>query len=203
MAAVSMRVLNRLLYVYLSDVSASISDGDGESSRRWKSAFKKGRWFTRGWTLQELIAPVSVEFFSKGEERLGDKQSLEQTLHEITRIAIQALRGQPLSYFSVDERMSWAAKRQTKREEDEAYSLLGIFNISMPLIYGDRRQKALNRLWKEIKDDAFINLPIAKRASFDSHIEEHNSTYLLNTRTEFLYHIQGWQTTRTANPYSG
>ena len=78
--------------------------------------------------------------------------------------------------------MSWAAKRQTKREEDAAYSLLGIFNIHMPLIYGEGRQKALNRLRKQISDDQSIDLPIAKGASFDSHMEEHNARCLSNTR---------------------
>jgi ankyrin repeat protein len=138
-------------YVYLSDVSFS-SPGDDEYSKRWKSSFKRSKWFTRGWTLQELIAPTSVEFFSEEEQRLGDKQSMEQTLYKITGVAIQALRGSPLSQFSVDERMSWAKVRQTKREEDAAYSLLGIFNIHMPLLYGERREKALFRLKKEIKE---------------------------------------------------
>jgi hypothetical protein len=140
-------------YVYLHDVSFS-SPGDDEYSKRWKSSFKRSKWFTRGWTLQELIAPTSVEFFSEEEQRLGDKQSMEQTLYEITGIAIQALRGSPLSQFSVDERMSWAKERQTKREEDAAYSLLGIFDIHMPLIYGERREKALFRLKKEIKESS-------------------------------------------------
>ncbi|OCL00979.1 beta transducin-like protein HET-D2Y, partial [Cenococcum geophilum 1.58] len=138
-------------YVYLSDVSVSTSDGDNEFSRRWKPAFKKSRWFTRGWTLQELIAPASVEFFSKEETQLGDKQSLEQTLHEITGIAIQVLRGNSISYPPVDERMSWAARRETKREEDAAYCLLGIFDIHMPLLYGEGRKKAFARLQKEIQ----------------------------------------------------
>ena len=177
-------------YVYLSDVSV----------RRWKPAFKKSRWFTRGWTLQELIAPASVEFFSKEENRLGNKQSLEQSLHEITGIAIQALRGSPLSHFSVDERMSWAAKRQTKREEDAAYSLLGIFNIHMPLIYGEKRQKALNRLQKTIKDDNSINLSIAEGASFNSHMEEHNTRCLRNTRVELLGEIMEWAKDRNGKP---
>ncbi|KAF2647145.1 HET-domain-containing protein, partial [Lophiostoma macrostomum CBS 122681] len=134
-------------YVYLSDVSVS---GIDEFRRRWKPEFKRSRWFTRGWTLQELIAPKSVEFFSKEGQRLGDKQNLEQTLYEISGIAIQALRGSPLSHFSAKERLSWAANRQTKREEDEAYSLLGIFDIYMPAIYGEGRKGALNRLQKEI-----------------------------------------------------
>ncbi|RYP52195.1 hypothetical protein DL768_002637 [Monosporascus sp. mg162] len=186
-------------YVYLSDVSVSSSAGD-EFSRRWKPAFKRSRWFTRGWTLQELIAPASVEFFSKEEQRLGDKQSLEETLHEITGISIQALRGSPLSRFSVNERMSWAAKRQTKREEDAAYSLLGIFNIHMPLIYGEGRQKALNRLQKEIQDDKPARLPIARGASFDSHMEEYNPRCLPNTRTELLHHIGEWANDRNGKP---
>ncbi|KAI9862356.1 MAG: hypothetical protein M1813_004832 [Trichoglossum hirsutum] len=146
-------------YVYLSDVSVSGSVEEDEISRRWKPAFKKSRWFTRGWTLQELIAPPSVEFFSKEEQRLGDKQSLEQTLHEITGIAVQALQGSGLSHFSVNERMSWAEKRQTKREEDAAYSLLGIFDIQMPLIYGEGRKWALARLHKEIKESLKDELP--------------------------------------------
>jgi hypothetical protein len=138
-------------YVYLSDVSIGGSVGNNLSSQRtWKPAFQHSRWFTRGWTLQELVAPTSVEFFSKEGERLGDKDSMVQEIHEITGISVQALQGSPLSRFSVDERMLWAARRETKREEDAAYSLLGIFNIHMPLIYGEGGQKALNRLRKEI-----------------------------------------------------
>jgi hypothetical protein len=139
-------------YVYLSDVSSGISDENDECSRRWKSAFKKSRWFTRGWTLQELIAPLSVEFFSMEEERLGDKNSLEQTIHEVTGVASEVLKGRSLCQFSIDERFSWASKRQTKREEDTVYCLLGIFDIHMSLIYGEGRQKALKRLRKEIRE---------------------------------------------------
>jgi hypothetical protein len=137
-------------YVYLPDVSSGILDRSDECSRRWKPAFKTSRWFTRGWTLQELIAPVSVEFYSKEEEKLGDKRSLELTLHEVTGIATEALRGSPLRHFGIDERFSWASKRQTKREEDAVYCLLGVFDIHMPLIYGEGQQKALKRLQKEI-----------------------------------------------------
>jgi hypothetical protein len=135
-------------YVYLSDVSVD----DGVCSKGWMSDFKKSRWFTRGWTLQELIAPTSVQFFSKEERLLGDKKSLEGTLHEVTDIAIPALQGTALSLFEVDDRMSWAQNRDTKREEDAAYCLLGIFNIHMPLLYGEGREKAMNRLRKEIEN---------------------------------------------------
>ena len=142
-------------YVYLSDVSIDGSvESNPSSQQRWKPAFKKSRWFTRGWTLQELIAPTSVEFFSREGERLSDKISLAQEIHEITGISVQALQGNPLSRFSVMERMSWAARRETKREEDAAYSLLGIFDIHMPLIYGEGREKALIRLRKEIEESS-------------------------------------------------
>ena len=128
-------------YVYLSDVSINDYDQNDQFSQSWESAFRESRWFTRGWTLQELIAPASVEFFSREGKRLGDKKSLERQIHEITGIAVQALQGSPLSDFSVAERMSWAEKRETKRKEDKAYSLLGIFDIHMPLIYGEGRKK--------------------------------------------------------------
>jgi len=142
-------------YVYLSDVSTRDYDKYNQFSRfKWESAFRKSRWFTRGWTLQELISPASVEFFSMENDRLGDKKSQEQLVHEITGIPVQALRGSPLSHFSVAERMSWAEKRKTKREEDGAYSLLGIFDIHMPLIYGEGRNKAFFRLEKAIDESS-------------------------------------------------
>ncbi len=85
----------RKCYVYLSDVSTNQhNDPDGLSRAEWKSQFRKSRWFTRDWTLQELIAPASVVFYSTEHERLGDKTSLEQQIHEITGIPITALRGQ-------------------------------------------------------------------------------------------------------------
>ena len=138
-------------YVYLSDVSISGSIKDDQFSQwAWEPAFQKSRWFTRGWALQELIAPASVEFFSKEGEQLGNKKSLERHVHEITGIPVKALQGSPLSDFSVTERMLWAEKRETTREEDKAYSLLGIFDVHMPLMYGELREKALRRLREEI-----------------------------------------------------
>jgi hypothetical protein len=135
-------------YVYLSDVKHSTLDGDSESSLRGS------RWFTRGWTLQELLAPQSVEFFSTTRARLGDRESLKHIIHEITRIPVDALSGKQVSEYSVSERFSWADHRQTTRPEDGAYCLLGIFDIHLPLIYGEGREKALKRLKKEIQEDA-------------------------------------------------
>jgi len=138
-------------YVYLSDVSTNGFDQSGPSLQSWQSAFQKSRWFTRGWTLQELIAPRSVEFFCSNGNRLGDKKSLEKQLYKITGIPVSALQGSPLSKFSFEERISWAKTRETKREEDEAYSLLGIIDISMPVIYGEGRENAFRRLNREWK----------------------------------------------------
>jgi hypothetical protein len=132
-------------YVFLSDIPRPTVDSESHQLP-WESAFRTSRLFTRGWTLQELIAPKSAEFFSKDGELLGDKTSLERHLCEITRIPSKALRGSPLAEFSITERMSWAETRQTTREEDMAYSLLGIFDVYMPLIYGEGRANAVRRL---------------------------------------------------------
>src|SRR5262249_11387229 len=118
-------------YVYLSDVLVH-NDDHAQTQRMWEQEFRKSRWFTRGWTLQELIAPESVEFFSQERKHLGDKTTLEQQIHEVTQIPTAALRGAPLSDFGVDERMRWTANRNTKRKEDKAYCLMGIFNVFIP-----------------------------------------------------------------------
>ncbi|KAF2470888.1 TPR-like protein [Lindgomyces ingoldianus] len=134
-------------YVYLSDVSTSGFANNDQS-------FQKSRWFTRGWTLQELLAPTAVEFFSMEGDLLGDKGSLVQEISNTTGISVKALQGSSLSHFSINERMSWTRRRETRREEDMAYSLLGIFNIHMPLIYGEGQEKAMKRLQKEIRESS-------------------------------------------------
>ena len=102
-------------YVYLSDVSTRKRKASNTSTEcTWESAFRASKWFTRGWTLQELLAPRSVEFFSLEGNRLGDKKTLEQQIHEITGIPTMALREYPLSQFDVDERFSWAKSRDRK-----------------------------------------------------------------------------------------
>jgi hypothetical protein len=137
-------------YVYLADVSTNMQNPTNPSSQSWEPAFQQSRWFTRGWTLQELIASPSVEFFSSEGKLLGSKKSLEQQVHKITGIAVKVLQGCALSVFSVAERLSWAEFRETKREEDKAYSLLGIFNVKMPLLYGEGTESAFRRLQEEI-----------------------------------------------------
>jgi hypothetical protein len=139
-------------YVYLSDVPTQSDDACDQSNQYpFEPTFRKSRWFTRGWTLQELIAPASVKFFSKAWEYLGSKESLERQISEITKIPVEALRGSPLDGFSVVERISWSKIRHTKYEEDQVYSLFGIFGVHLPLIYGERKDHAFQRLHEEIQ----------------------------------------------------
>ena len=137
-------------YVYLPDVSRLHSNSADNSNEAWESTFRKSEWFRRGWTLQELIAPASVDFFCKEGDLLGNKASLERNICEITGIPASVLRGSPLSEFSVDERLSWAASRETFRQEDKAYSLLGIFDVNMSLIYSEGKENAFRRLKRKI-----------------------------------------------------
>ena len=142
-------------YAFLSDVSINENE-DSHITKRWEQAFRKSRWFTRGWTLQELLAPASVEFFSVEGQRLGDRISLKTQIHEITGIALPALEGKPLHAFAVSERNSWAANRVTTIDEDMAYCLIGIFDVSMSSRYGEGKEKAIERLNNKIRkrDDA-------------------------------------------------
>jgi hypothetical protein len=131
-------------YVYLTDVDSKYTESD------WRTAFARSRWHSRGWTLQELIAPQVVEFYAHDGSLLGDKDSLGTLISHITGISGTALRGQPLSEVSVDIKLSWTRSRTTKREEDHVYSLFGIFDVSMPLIYGEGKEKAFRRLYEQI-----------------------------------------------------
>jgi Heterokaryon incompatibility protein (HET) len=158
-------------YVYLLDISNSdVTSLVSSSQLPDNSPFRHSKWFTRGWTLQELLAPSSVEFFSKESDYLGDKRTLELHISDITGIAVKALQGTPMSHFSLDERISWADKRKTTIEEDQAYCLLGIFEVHMPLIYGEGRKNAFRRL-REVakftsKHESFSTVPFAPDPDF-------------------------------------
>lgn len=137
-------------YVYLSDVFRKSSSRECATTKSLEEQLQSSRWFTRGWTLQELLAPQVVEFFSAEWEKFGDKGSLERHISDITRIPAKALRGAALAEFSIVERISWQDNRQTTKEEDIAYALLGICGVFMPLIYGEGKEGALRRLKMEI-----------------------------------------------------
>lgn len=107
-------------------------------------------WFERAWTLQELLAPKQVHFYDRNWKLIGSRDDLAELLEHITRIPREVLRKKvDLSTLSIAQRMSWAARRQATRVEDEAYSLLGIFNVSVPMLYGEGR-RAFTRLQEEI-----------------------------------------------------
>jgi hypothetical protein len=139
-------------YVYLSDVSARKRKfGDTVVDSAWKPAFTSSRWFTRGWTLQELVAPRVVEFFSCDWHRLGDRRSLKSQIHEVTTIPHDVLEGTPLSQSSVDERFRWRQNRHTKLKEDAAYCLSGIFDVDIAPVYGEGTEEAFRRLHDKIR----------------------------------------------------
>ncbi|KAI0820307.1 heterokaryon incompatibility protein-domain-containing protein [Trametes gibbosa] len=136
--------LAEVCYVYLADVS----DTDNPHGRA--SQFRWSRWFTRGWTLQELIVPWGIVFLSKEWRMIGTKASLASVIEEATGIDRDVLlRARPLHTVSVAQRMSWAARRYTTRVEDEAYCLMGIFGVRFAVIYGEGSQ-AFIRLQEEI-----------------------------------------------------
>ncbi|KAI1478538.1 heterokaryon incompatibility protein-domain-containing protein [Daldinia eschscholtzii] len=119
-------------------------------SARSEGYFKESRWFTRGWTLQELIAPRRIKFYSDEWVELGTKTNLREIITKVTGISEDVLLGYTaLSDITVALKMSWAANRSTTREEDMAYCLMGLFDINMPLLYGEGT-KAFKRLQEEI-----------------------------------------------------
>ncbi|KAH4055808.1 hypothetical protein HBI06_087570 [Parastagonospora nodorum] len=142
-------------YVWLSDVS--IGDATDDANREWEKAFSKSRWFKRGWTLQELIAPESVAFFSNEGKFIGDKRELASTISLVCNIPSPALEGVELSHFSTKQRFLWAEGRITSVPEDAAYCLFGIFDVELPIMYADgdykkRKKIALDKLKKVLKE---------------------------------------------------
>ena len=136
--------LAEVCFAYLADV-----ESDCELAAE-DSAFRTSRWHLRGWTLQELIAPFLVIFLSRDWKSIGNKRELAALLEETTGVRQQVLTGET-NYLvaSIAERMSWASQRNTTRVEDEAYCLMGLFNVHMPTIYGEGRE-AFQRLQQEI-----------------------------------------------------
>lgn len=194
---------SRRCYVYLFDLNRP---------NRLPITFEDSRWFRRGWTLQELIAPVHVEFYDHHWTRLGDKgtgsrrsncvasedgfdgfeaifnltsaqpeeyqDNLAYRIENATRIPIEVLtlKQRPinrlLSRFPAAQRLSWAANRQTARIEDRAYSLLGLFDVNMPLLYGEGKE-AFVRLQQEIMNRYHDQTLLAFTRAEDIHWQLH------------------------------
>ncbi|KAK4455548.1 heterokaryon incompatibility protein-domain-containing protein [Podospora aff. communis PSN243] len=128
-------------FAYLQDVQST-------SDTKTKDC-EPSRWYSRGWTLQELIAPLHVEFYNTSWQKIGTKWSLREEISSITSISELDLIFFDPGRTSVAQKMSWAARRDTTRSEDIAYCLLGIFGIHMPLLYGEGRD-AFRRLQEEL-----------------------------------------------------
>jgi ankyrin repeat protein len=137
-----------LCFVYLTDVSIHKRDHGGEP--KWDESFRACEWFKRGWTLQELLAPNRVEFFAH-DFHLGNRTKLSEQIHEITGVHIEALRGNSPKDLSIPTRMRWAAGRMTTVEEDRAYSLMGLCDVTMPPRYSEGFDNAQRRLLEEIR----------------------------------------------------
>jgi hypothetical protein len=133
-------------YVYLSDVP--------DEDAGWKSRFSQSQWFLRAWTLQELLAFQSVEFYAADWSFIGTKRGRFELLSRITAIRQTVFHREWGSVYNVifraAEKMSWAAHRTATRAEDRAYCLLGLFNVHLPLLYGEGERNAFRRLQQAI-----------------------------------------------------
>lgn len=142
-------------YAYLSDVKAAT-----DPSVKMPSAIGKSLWFTRGWTLQELIAPRELEFYDANWTCLGTRGYLQDAIARATRIPVPILTGKDKpNQYPIAQRMSWASRRRTTRVEDTAYCLLGIFGVNMPLLYGEG-ERAFTRLQEEIVSLTFLDVDL-------------------------------------------
>ncbi|KAH7327425.1 heterokaryon incompatibility protein-domain-containing protein, partial [Rhexocercosporidium sp. MPI-PUGE-AT-0058] len=159
---------SKVCYVHLADHFERQDSVEDTKKARFIESFRNSRWFTRGWTLQELLAPACIRFFTHDwkpiimkwpgyfdfsftpSEAKGHQRLLLELLSDITGIRLNALTfPQSIVHLSNGEKMSWIAGRETTREEDIAYCLLGIFDINMPLLYGEGNN-AFKRLQEEI-----------------------------------------------------
>ncbi|KAK0620584.1 heterokaryon incompatibility protein-domain-containing protein, partial [Immersiella caudata] len=145
-------------YVYLADISDKDADADlATRTSRLNLNSRRGmglelchsRWFTRGWTLQELVAPVSLRFYLFDWTAGPTREDLSNQLESIIKIPAEVLETGEFSEIPVAERLKWASNRVTTRVEDMAYCLMGLFDVNMPLLYGEGH-KAFLRLQEEI-----------------------------------------------------
>jgi hypothetical protein len=139
----------QICYAYLNDVP-NIKGNDESSAAFDEKCLRESRWFTRGWTLQELLAPYFLTFYNRDWREIGTKRSLSRVVTSITGVRYEILIGStPISDACIAESMSWASERLTSRIEDVAYCLLGIFGVHIPPLYGEGKNAFL-RLQQEI-----------------------------------------------------
>ncbi|KAF2664299.1 HET-domain-containing protein [Microthyrium microscopicum] len=137
---------SKICYAHLADIDGNTIPYHYDT----ENYLKTSRWFTRGWTLQELIAPRDLIFFDQKWVELERRWGLSRILTKITGIPEKVLCGESPFQCNVAQRMSWAANRVTTRKEDVAYCLMGLFEVSMPPLYGEGAEEAFLRLQEEI-----------------------------------------------------
>ena len=138
----------KICYAYLHDVDGS--SFPDKVDKKYHKSNGRPEWFSRGWTLQEMIAPQILRFFNKDWKPIGDRKWLAPTLEKITGVPVNILQhGLEGNRPCIAQIMSWAANRKTKRVEDRAYSLMGLLDVNMPTVYGEGK-KAFHRLQLEI-----------------------------------------------------
>ncbi|TBU47589.1 heterokaryon incompatibility protein-domain-containing protein [Dichomitus squalens] len=182
---------SNVCYAYLVDVP------NGKETDA-QSRFHTSRWFSRGWTLQELIAPRALLFLSRDWQLFGTKAALSGAIEKITGIELSVLKQQkPLSAIPVIVRMAWAAKRETEKVEDRAYSLFGIFDVHLPMSYGEgdraffRLQAAL---LQTIPDQTifawgarlFLESPPKGRTAVLFRTPDHHASFVATTPQDFV-----------------
>ncbi|KAJ3456742.1 hypothetical protein MRS44_016765 [Fusarium solani] len=176
----------KVCYAFLDDVPRESNSRDKVAS----SSFSQSAWFTRGWTLQELIAPTHVKFFDASWSFLGHKTDkwLTPTIESVTGVDSVVLNiPATIKVMSIAKKMSWAARRETTRPEDMAYSLMGIFGVYMPPLYGEgthafiRLQEAIMKTSNDQTIFAWTSPP----APSLGHGLEHTSTMLALSPSQF------------------
>jgi Heterokaryon incompatibility protein (HET) len=161
-------------FVYLSDVKKSKHMGWFQNPQK---DCAKPKWFTRCWTLQELIAPRRLALYDKNWERLGSRAELSRAISVATDIPTSVLEGQNIRSYSLDTVVSWSKGREATWEEDRAYSLVSLLGVSMDGRYGEGWKHAFNRLKFEVKfhrpdDTSFVNFMDAYIDDMDAYIKD-------------------------------
>ncbi|KAL4070100.1 hypothetical protein V8B97DRAFT_2047969 [Scleroderma yunnanense] len=150
---------SKVCYAYLHNIPGASFPTESDKEKYHESNGWP-EWFSHGWTLQEMIALENVQFFNQDWQSIGDKRTLACTLEEITQVPSYILTDGLSTYRPcIAQIMSWAADRKTTRVKDRAYSLLGLLDVNMPMLYGEGN-RAFQRLQLEIirvSDDQSIS----------------------------------------------
>lgn len=201
---------SEICYVYLSDADLGDKELQSSSDESLIQLIRDSRWITRGWTLQELIAPQSVSFYSKYWSFIGksNEERIMRLLAEATGIDIGVLSGDIATQeVSVANRMRWASRRKTTRQEDMAYCLMGLFSVNMPLLYGEGGARSFIRLQVEIlqaTDDqtifAWSAPPGGKEHGGVSGLLAESPAYFRDTPR--MYPMSDWYQSESSTPWS-